>query len=376
MMVRFGVSRIEAEIANMETIVASLSSAERELFERIFEVGVAEGQIKPPQSMNTWIEEHFGSVERTLEQRIVRVTNLVTFEESLFNPLRASRPVKQSPVAEVPSSEQECLRDDPFNDPLVTTPEDVFGRVEGKYCITGSNVAKYEGFHGVVIFKEPDPLRFGREQVIDYIDTGLRWAQKAHAVDPEARYFFFMWNCGGKAGASLPHGHAQVMLRRGRHYAKVEQLRRAAISYRDKYGASYFDDLYQVHRALGCGFEKDGVRVLAHLTPVKENEIVLIAHELSLSLEERLYEVLACFRDRMGVASFNVALLVPPIAEVGEDWGGFPAIARIVDRGDPKSRASDIGTMELYASSVISSDPFEVARVIREALGEFGDDLS
>ncbi len=359
-------SGTEAEIANLDTVVASLPMAEKELFERIYQIGVAKGQLKPPQSMKPWIEAHFGSVDRTLEQKIVRVTNLVTLEEALFNQLRASRPEGESLVCEPLETEE--LQDELFHDPLATTPEDTFGRVRGKHCITASNVAKYEGFHGVIIFREPNSLRFTREQVIDYIDTGWRWAQKAHTTDPAARHFFFMWNCGGRAGASIPHGHAQVMLGRRRHYAKVEQLRRAALSYRDQYGASYFDDLYRVHRALGCGFEKDGVRVMAYLTPVKEKEVVLIAQELGRSLKERLYEVLACFRDRMGVTSFNAALYLPPIAPVEEDWRGFPVIARLVDRGNPQSKASDIGSMELYASSVISSDPFDVAQVVRESL--------
>jgi len=360
----------EAEIANLDTVVGSLPMAEKELFERIYEIGVAKGQLKPPQGMKPWIEEHFGSVDKTLEQRIVRVTNLVTLEEALFNQLRASRPEGKSLVCELSESEPEELQDELFHDPLAATPEDTFGRVRGKHCITASNVAKYEGFHGVIIFREPNSLRFTREQVIDYIDTGWTWAQKAHTADPAATYLFFMWNCGGRAGASIPHGHAQVMLGKRRHYAKVEQLRRAALSYRDRYGSSYFDDLYRVYRALGCGFEKEGVRVMAYLTPVKEKEVVLIAQELGRSLKERLYEVLACFRDRMGVTSFNAALLLPPIAPVDEDWGGFPAIARVVDRGSTRSKASDIGTMELYASSVISSDPFDVARVVRGALGD------
>jgi hypothetical protein len=52
----------------------------------------------------------------------------------------------------------------------------------------------------------------------------------------------------------------------------------------------------------------------------------------------------------------------------GEDWDGFPAMVRLVDRGDSKKVTSDIGAMELYASSVISSDPFEVAKMLRETL--------
>jgi hypothetical protein len=43
-------------------------------------------------------------------------------------------------------------------------------------------------------------------------------------------------------------------------------------------------------------------------------------------------------------------------------------IARIVDRGYPWDGSSDFGTMELYATSIISSDPFQVARELKEAL--------
>ena len=53
------------------------------------------------------------------------------------------------------------------------------------------------------------------------------------------------------------------------------------------------------------------------------------------------------------------------LASDGEDWRGFPPIARIVDRGDPANKTSDIGAMELYAASVISSDPFRLADALR-----------
>jgi hypothetical protein len=62
----------------------------------------------------------------------------------------------------------------------------------------------------------------------------------------------------------------------------------------------------------------------------------------------------------MGVIAFNMALYLPPLAPDGEDWRRFPPLARIVDRGDPASKTSDIGAMELYAASVIATDPFRV----------------
>jgi len=360
------VSGTEARIDNLDGLVRLLPAADREVFDRIYEVRTATGRMRLPDSMVPWVESHFGGVEKVVEQRTVRVTNRVTLEEAIFNELRARRGGGMADTGEAPHPAATDY--DPFVDPYADTPEDSFGRVEGTHCVTGSNLAKYEGFHGVVIFKEADPLRFDREHVADYIETGRRWAERAHAQDPDARYYLFMWNCGGRAGASKAHGHAQVVLGRGGHYAKVEHLRRAGLSYRQRYHSSYFDDIYRVHAALGCGFEKDGVRVMAHLTPVKEKEVVLMARESGAALEDRLYEVLACLRDRLAVSSFNVVLLMPPIAPVEEDWEGFPTIARVVDRGPAGRMTSDIGSIELYASTVVSSDPFEVARVLKGAM--------
>ena len=55
---------------------------------------------------------------------------------------------------------------------------------------------------------------------------------------------------------------------------------------------------------------------------------------------------------------------MPPLAAVSEDWSGFPVIVRLVDRGDVNTRVADFGAMELYASSVVSSDPFAVATAV------------
>jgi hypothetical protein len=44
-------------------------------------------------------------------------------------------------------------------------------------------------------------------------------------------------------------------------------------------------------------------------------------------------------------------------------------MVHVVDRGSPEVRSSDIGSMELFAASVVSADPFVLARQLREALG-------
>jgi len=357
----------ERGITELLDMVAALSPADRECFERIFHVDASIGRLNPTPAMLEWIEESFGSVDAVREQRIVRVTNLVTMEGALFNELRAKRPV----VREKPRELEAIIQQEhggAFCKPLERTPEDTFGRIEGKYSVTASNIAKFDGFAGVVVFGEHNPLTFTREQIADYIDTGMAWLEKAHETDQQAKYPFWLWNCLWRAGASIVHGHAQIILAKDKHYAKVEGLRRAALAYRETTGENYFDDLYEAHKSLGLAIESGGTRILVYLAPVKDKEVLLFSSTLDDGLKDSVYWVLDCYVRRLHVSSFNVAILMPPLGPTEEDWSGFPYVVRIVDRGDPFNRTVDMAAMELYASSVIFSDPFEVVEVLRESI--------
>ena len=81
------------------------------------------------------------------------------------------------------------------------------------------------------------------------------------------------------------------------------------------------------------------------------------------SLADALARVIAAYRS-IGVLAYNMALYLPPLAPDGEDWRRFPPIARFVDRGDPANKTSDIGAMELYAASVIATDPFRTIEAL------------
>jgi len=356
----------DLSIMQIEDAVASLPHEERHRFERIFDVSSTTGRLVPPDAMIPWIQKQFGDVEATREQKIIKVTNRVTLEGVLFNWLRSSRPMWRHELDL--DRELEDGPPDPLADPYNGTPEDLFGRVRGKYCVTASNIAKFDGFHGLVVFNERHPLRFTREMLHDYIDTGGRWGDLVHASDPEAKYYVFLWNCLWRAGASLLHGHAQVIMGRGMHYAAVEYLRQRAAVYQAHNRQNYFTDLFLAHQSLGVAFEKEGTRVIANLAPKKENEVLLLAPFVTTSLKDRIYDVLACFRDHMGITSFNLVIYTPPWSDTPESWEGFPVLVRIVDRGDPSSRTADIGAMELYAASVVSSDPFVLARNLRESM--------
>jgi hypothetical protein len=109
------------------------------------------------------------------------------------------------------------------------------------------------------------------------------------------------------------------------------------------------------------------VRIFAYLTPIKEKEVILLAPQLDDDMKWAIYKVLRAFIDTLEVRSFNLALHMRPIDGVPEDWKGFPAQVRIVDRGDPHDKPSDLGAMDLYGSSVIASDPFRVAEALARA---------
>ncbi len=358
--------RARPAITELSERIAALPPAARAVAARIFEVSETVGTLDPPPEMEAWITKLFGSVDAVRRQRIVRVTNRVTFEGALFNALRAQRPMEAKGVDEARKTIAESVGD-PFDAPETGTPADAFGRVRGAHGITASNIAKYDGHHGVLVFARHDPLAPMDEATLaDHVATARRWADAAHASDPEARFYLLMWNSLWRAGGSIVHGHMQMVVTRGRHYPRVDALRRQAALYRETHARDYFDDVFLVHTSLGLGFEVGGARVMASLVPIKEREVVIVGRpgQDERALVPAIAHALDAYRS-LGVVSHNMVAYVPPLAGDAAEWSAFPPVVRLVDRGDPANRTSDIGAMELYAASVISADPFTVSEALR-----------
>jgi hypothetical protein len=354
-------------ITELEERIAALPPDARAAAERIFAVSSTVGRLEAPAEMRDWIIKQFGSVEAVTTQRIVRVTNLVLLEGALFNDVRARRPAEVKGADEV-REVIERSRNDPFCHPETGTPQDTFGRIRGEHGITASNIAKYDGYHGVLVFDEHDPLAaMDAETIRDRLLTCRRWALAANEEDPSAKYYFPIWNCLWRAGGSIVHGHMQMTVTRGMHYPRVEMLRRRSLEYDERHGRDYFDDLWLVHDALGLGHDRDGARVFASLAPIKESEVIILGRpgEDETTLAAGIAGVISAYR-KQGVVSYNLGLLLPPLNPDGSDWRRFPPHARLVDRGDPANKTSDIGGMELYAASVVAADPFRLAEVLRD----------
>jgi hypothetical protein len=362
------------QITDLTGLVERLPAERRARFERIFDVQMVEGRCEVPPAMRAWVTQRFGSVEDVERQQMVRVTNKVTWEGAVFNPLRARRPM---PMNET-NIEHAAPKDDIFATPLTDTAADMFGRIQGEHCVTASNVARWDGQCAVLIFDEPDPLAFTRDHLRDYFRTARRWAERAHQADPQARYLIWMWNGGPAGGASIPHAHAQLGLARSSHYAMVEGLRRAALGYRAQYGTNYFDDLYAAHADVGLGFTRGSVRGLVSLSAVRAGDMWLLAPAFNDALADALHDVLRTYVERAQLRGFDIAVLMPPLYEpqtrevcetsrvsLVEDWSGFPVIARMVDRGAPGAVSSDFGAMDIFAQRVIGADPYATRETLR-----------
>lgn len=366
-------------------LIAALPPAQRMHATRLLAVVASEGTIVPPSTMLPWLAQTFGSVELPLRQRITRVTNRWTFEGATFNALRALRPGGGTSGTHGPSAATlaavrariAATAGDDFCDPERRTPADIFGRVRGRRSVTAANVARADGWHGVVIFNRHDPLAFDAAQVADALATAGEWVERAHTLDHAARHGFIFWNCLPRAGASLVHGHLQMTLSTTMPHAHVALWHAAALRYQAETGADYFADLTALYSALGLSVRLGETTVLASLTPAKEREVLLLAPQRTVGAHHRpdwaalaaaLTWVLGVLRERMGVLAFNVAIFGPPLGdEARGEWAGFPLVARVVDRGDPLAPTADIAAMELFASSVVAADPFTVAREFQAA---------
>lgn len=387
-----------ASISQLPVLRDHLDDRSRTVFDRLFYLEQTMGHTVPPATMEPWIERHFGTVSRVVQQTIIRVTNRLTLESAIYNPIRGKRPLDEGKV--VAEKRDDLLEEqiaayggasDMFQRPLQETPADVFGRIAGQYCITSSNVAKFDGLHGLVIFNEYHPLRFSREQLYDYFAVALRWFVQAQQQNPAACYPLITWNCLWKSGASITHGHMQMTLSQGMAHGQVERWRRASVMYAEMYQADLAADLWHVHQQLGLGFcDFPDVHGYVTLTPVKDREVRLVsgvvpfsslvdgelgdeAQQMYISaLQQRLvplwdatYATLRNFIEHQGVRSFNLAVYLPPLTQTAEEWLNPRAYVRIVDRGDPLSRMVNLGAMEMFAASIISVNPFEVAHVLR-----------
>lgn len=339
-------SKKKRDITDLPILVSKLPKKEKQLFERFYSLDVSIGKLKHIRGMEKFLNEKFGPLDKVKNQKIIAVYNNFTGEGSLFNELRGLRPKPKIKLDLNFDDKKGC----PFCIPFGQTPEDVFGRVKGKYCLTAGNVAKYDQFHGIIIFNEHNPTKLKREWLRDYLEVAEKWFAKVRKEDKKATNLFLMWNCLWRAAASIVHGHMQIMGSR-MQYGRLVRYGEIYKEYDQNYNSDYFLDMIKVHKSLGLAKETRKGTILFYLTPVKDREMVIISKKKKFSEMSNLIYAAVNSYFKEGLYSYNMGLY-----QIDGYW-----ICRLVNRGNLNNRNSDMGGMEIYADSVVASDPFEMA---------------
>ena len=319
----------------------------KNLLNQIYDIQEFVGKVDISKNLSEWTKKQFGDIKKVERQKIISIRNRFTYEHTIFNALRAKRPDNTKMPPNTNSFNAQCI----FCNPLETTPSDPFGRIIGKYCVTASNIAKFDKYHSLIVFNEHNPLKLKQAWLIDYFDVCDKWFEAVEKYNNCALYNYIIWNSLWRSGASIIHGHIQIIASELK-YAKVALLDDGISKYEKMWkGSKYFDDLIEIHKQFGLEITYNKDHILFYLSPIKEKEIVIISDDTKLRrIGKTIYKTLE-FLKYLNVQSFNLIAY-----QIKNKY-----IVRIVDRGALNIKHSDYGAAEVYCLAIVQSDPFEMA---------------
>eukprot|EP01135_Chromosphaera_perkinsii_P010535 Nk52_evm45s2152 gene=Nk52_evmTU45s2152 len=376
-----------------------------ELCSRIYRFNVTHGTQQIPEQLQekvkVWFRQHpeedpQKAVKRALEQTVLRIINKWTLEQTVYNELRGKRPINSAaPTRRVSNnniknsssgeSKNNVHPDCDFCRPHLFTAVEPWGRIERSTLVSASNVAKCSGAHGMFVFKEHDPISYVRDTpllICDIVQASREWFNGAHRHYGSACYPMLTWNCLGRAGASQHHGHCQLFLAEDVPFGQHLVYADAALRYQQEHQSDYFSDVTKLHSAVGLSVDVGESVVLGTLTSKAGKEVVVMAN-LDLLGEgnsasdsawndfaKAIYLCLNTFLGRLGVTAFNVGVYFPQIgvSKEQEEIGfpkTFPVYARIVDRGDPQCKTTDMCGTEIFAQHCSPDNPVDIINSIR-----------
>jgi len=293
--------------------------------------------------------------------------------EVIFNPLRSRRtsPIIGPDPAELIEQERAlagCRWCDSAGWMEKGMWADEFGEVwseDGRF-VARANWARMAPVSGMVIGDEKSHnlLRLSRGDFLSMFRLAERYVRKALEVRPRARFFIVFLNGGPKSAGSVAHAHLQIVGKEGgRHFGYAENILTSC-------PADYWERVQSAHQNVALDLTDGRCVAWVNLAPVKEKDVTVVAPTLQDGAL-MIYTLLQTLIGR-GTSNYSLAVILSPeyvTASVDKRFSKWPPVLmRWVDRGDSRSKHSDVGAMELFASTVVATDPFVVAGWLRESL--------
>ncbi|XP_071438723.1 uncharacterized protein [Hetaerina americana] len=299
----------------------------------------------------------------------IHVRNQYTKEHTIYNPLRANRPMQpqnKDPKVYVDELSSATKKMCDFCNYEKLTAKDIFGRIEGKHSVTAANAFKLDKWHGLMLSKRHNPSEITEEEFVDLFNTTLKWFKKVNSIDKSSRFSNVLWDSLPHAGASQLHPHIHGLMDSEHYYGILEEQNAASLEYYEATGNNYWEDIIEIHHALGLTKRFGGAIAITSLTSRKDNEVILLSDEPSLDLFRLLYYVVQTYYQKFKLYCHSSGMAFPVLGERRDR--SLPALIRIATRGDCGSVRSDISSLELYTAYNVNVDVYKVISNISDTV--------
>lgn len=307
-------------------------------------------------------------------QHVIAIRDRYLLEEAILNPLRALRSPRSNGIDPQLIIDEEARNNgckwcdlNGWHARRRGMFSDDFGEVHSddeRFCAR-ANWARLAPISGLAFGDETthNLLRLTKEDFLSLLEIAAAYTHKASRAIPGSQYFIYFLNGGIKSAGSVAHTHIQIAGRLDRHFGYAESV----IS---KCPPDYWQRLADIHQKLGLAFERNGCVGWVNICPVRDRDITVISPSVAAGAEA-VYDAIQVLKSHH-TNSFSMAAILSPhlvAPSIADDrFIHWPHVVwRLGDRGDIRVPHSDIGTLELYGRSWVSSeDPWGVAAWLRE----------
>jgi hypothetical protein len=308
-----------------------------------------------------------GEVE---DQTLFILRERLAGHEVIYNPIRSRRAAPPKGPDPVDLIEQERMdnsckwcEEDGWLQPNLWA--DDFGQAwsSDSRFVAQANRARLAPISGVVFgdHRAHNHLTLSLNDFLGMFQVAESYIARAREARPDVKSFIIFMNGGPKAAASISHAHLQIVGRQGsRYFGYAENIL-------SRCGSDYWKRVGEVHTDLGLTLVRDQCASWVNVVPVRDRDISIASPSIiqGAVLAHSLLQVLI----RQGTSNYSLAAFLTPEQDASSSdhcgWKWPTVLWRLVDRGDMRTKHSDVGAMELFGSSVVATDPFDVARWIK-----------
>lgn len=325
------------------------------------------------EKIRAWLHNDSNLLEQIHRQHLIHVFHPLTSEHTVYNPVRASRPMpthKTDPFEWINNLSLVTSVDCDFCKYKENTAVDLLGRDDANDTARVTNTFKVESWHSMVVTKYlHHPLNFTRDLMSHFFEAAVAWVYDVSQMDTNYIYPNIAWDTLHHAGASQIHPHIHMMMAPDHYYGYFELLRSAAQRYYEEKGENYFNVVLEVHAALGLAVHYGKAVAISTVTGKADLEVMFLSERPDEDFYHLIYYTVNAYHDTFTQLCKGFAGALPPMGTSDRaSRGRMPTVAKLISRGDCTSLRTDYSSFEIFQIVYRIYDPWRVAAAIRKAI--------